>query len=54
MRNNTRKVACKPFGTMLHGAGLASGDDIASIDVEGAELQVLAPPWTGASRSAFG
>ena len=41
-RNNTIKVACKPFGTMLRGAGLASGVDIASIDVEGAELQVLA------------
>jgi FkbM family methyltransferase len=34
-------VACKPFGEMLRAAGLHGGVDVASIDVEGAELKVL-------------
>jgi len=40
-RDHGVPVACKPFGDMLHAAGLGAGVDLASIDVEGAELVVL-------------
>lgn len=46
-RDHAVKVPCKPFGEMLRTAGLGKGVDVASIDVEGAELKVLETmDWT--------
>ena len=46
-KDGSVNVPCKPFGEMLRREGLGSGVDIASVDVEGAELLVLETmDWT--------